>query len=354
MKNYFDKNMSICLKGIGILLLLFHHLFYSVEIQEYIFRLCETTTLGLYILANQAKICVTLFLVLSGYGQSESFKNTYGESVKIKKGIQFSFYHILKIYINFWYIYIIFSILGIVIGKLNLRSFYNGDKISFLKEILGMTGFFTNTATINSTWWFISAILLCYILFPFFVKLVDEYLLIAGSISCILFISTEMISKWPSRTAELIILNWTFPFLIGIIYSRYNILNRLYVYCYNRIPELILLLVVCTIFRYYVGYKVDVLPATVIIILGAIVIGRIGKAANMLKLLGNYSMDIFLFHTFFFVTYFREEVYSLYFPTIIYIVFVAVCLITAIILGYIKKICKFQYLEEKIRQYSKR
>ncbi len=65
MKENFDITATQASKGTALLLLLWHHLFYTHP--EYGVFICES--------AIAAKVCVAIFIILSGYGLSESMKN---------------------------------------------------------------------------------------------------------------------------------------------------------------------------------------------------------------------------------------------------------------------------------------
>ena len=62
----FDINTTNASKGVALMLILWHHLFFRLP-DEYGFIVYSTALL--------AKVCVAIFVVLSGYGLSESVKN---------------------------------------------------------------------------------------------------------------------------------------------------------------------------------------------------------------------------------------------------------------------------------------
>lgn len=119
----FDKRQTNIAKGVALLLLLWHHLFYNSP---------ETYTrfTSLYIfhgvpiecwLADFCKVCVAIFLLLSGYGLTKSFSRYYTNHLKdgklpVKKSCRYVFNHLIKLLSNYWLIYIIFVPLGIFFG----------------------------------------------------------------------------------------------------------------------------------------------------------------------------------------------------------------------------------------------
>lgn len=77
----FDKVCSLKIKGIAIILMLFHHLFRIPDLYkgyEIIwFPLSENLVVSL---ADMSKICVALFVFISGYGMALKMK----KSAKVK------------------------------------------------------------------------------------------------------------------------------------------------------------------------------------------------------------------------------------------------------------------------------
>ena len=68
---------------------------------------------------------------------------------------------------------------------------------------------------------------------------------------------------------------------------------------------------------------------------------------NALIFIGKHSMNIFLFHTFIFYYWFRDEIYASHNPLIIFLLLLSTCIIISIILEYIKRIIHFETLLKK-------
>ena len=116
------RDKSLYIKAFAIILMLVHHLFTFPD------RLPEGGYISLFSLQGLTveqfvggfgKVCVCIFLFLSGYGLYISY---YQKEITINSVIQ----RIFKFYLQFWVVFIIFIPLGILL-----------DKITFnLKEIL--------------------------------------------------------------------------------------------------------------------------------------------------------------------------------------------------------------------------
>jgi uncharacterized membrane protein len=74
MEKFTQKKTNLC-KGVAILIMLFHHLFFRKEswsLYVYKLKLGEMPLIGC--VAIQGKICVAIFILLSAYGLTYSIK----------------------------------------------------------------------------------------------------------------------------------------------------------------------------------------------------------------------------------------------------------------------------------------
>ncbi len=89
----FSLTDTLFAKGIALCLLLLHHLFYE---KSYPF----SAFLGRSVWVDAAaKVCVAVFLILSGYGLTKSFER------KNASYARFTFNHIAKLYAGFWFVF---------------------------------------------------------------------------------------------------------------------------------------------------------------------------------------------------------------------------------------------------------
>ena len=89
MTNGLKKEDSAALKGLAVLLLIFHHCYRLADrIERYQVDLCGLTTEQLVAIAECCKICVAIFAFVSGYGLM------YGS---IRMDIRTSSFHYVRI-----------------------------------------------------------------------------------------------------------------------------------------------------------------------------------------------------------------------------------------------------------------
>lgn len=165
------RTESEVLKGIALIFLLIHHLFYIQDgkyddIQIFGHGIVES-------LAKSAKVCVPLFVFLSGYGLMASAERS-GTVCKQ------DFYkrRFVKLYSNYWLMWFIFVPMGIFVFGITLADVYgNHYLVKFTLEIIGLLNCL-GLYGYNPTWWFYSCIILLYLLFPFIVSLFNSSLIL--------------------------------------------------------------------------------------------------------------------------------------------------------------------------------
>lgn len=133
----FTKEDTLIIKGIAICLLLWHHLYYE--------NIERTIT---YIIAYYGKVCVAIFLILSGYGLMKSFD-------KYDSTRSFVFNKLKKLYLNYWLIWILFVPVGVILFNRSFEEVYGAHTVA--KLLIELTGFQTTIFGFygyNPTWWF--------------------------------------------------------------------------------------------------------------------------------------------------------------------------------------------------------
>lgn len=96
-----SKRKSLILKGVGILLMLAHHLFYSEWSQQFYDDITINGVGGVNQIGHFCKLCVAVFVFASGYGLEVS-------TAKDIKLIDYYRYRFKKLYLNYWYIWLLF------------------------------------------------------------------------------------------------------------------------------------------------------------------------------------------------------------------------------------------------------
>ena len=110
----FSKDETVKVKGIAILLLMFHHLFYNADrVAQSGMRFLWFSEEQIQPIAIAARICVWIFVFLSAYGLTYS----YNKNRQTETTLQFMVKHWLSLMKTYWVVYIVifvayFAIVG--------------------------------------------------------------------------------------------------------------------------------------------------------------------------------------------------------------------------------------------------
>lgn len=322
------------LKGIALLFLLIHHLFYidnGLYNDWYICNYGIVNELG-----KVCKVCVPLFVFLSGYGLGKSTKKDIG-------WVSFLRHRLAKLMPTYWLIWVLFVPLGVFLFDRTFEIAYV-DLIlpKFLLDFFGLLNIF-GAYGYNATWWFMSCIIMLYVLTPLILSLIKKntYIpLFIISLGIALFHIPFLV---PIRF-------YLLTFVIGIIFAKEKILSILskkikYPYCVWSV-----ILIISIAIRCFLPYKLitDTFVCLAIILLYNSISYRDNYMCNFFCVLGKHSMNIFLFHTFIFAYYFESFIYSSRNPIIICLLLLGICLAISVLIEKIKDIIGFSQLQKKL------
>lgn len=350
----FDKKQTNIAKGIALLMLLLHHLFYNNP-EKYDSFISLFSIKGIPVecfIADFCKVCVAIFLFLSGYGLYKSY-NSYivnlenrNYKVSIKNDFIYVKNHLINLLSQYWFIYIIFVSMGFFFGR-NPFDIYQGNILYFVTDFFGLAYLF-GTPSMNLTWWFMSIIILFYLAFPLLFR-IHKY-----SPEILLITSTVMLFYPNILFSPRLIYLWLCPFVFGMYISDNNILERLAnkgnkkykIAIFSIISLFLLLLLRYSIFNNYVS--IDFLIALFIVLTSYVVISKIPILNRVLEELGKYSGQIFMFHTFIYHYYFKEQIYWFKYSILIYLVMVIVCYVVARLISWLMQVTRYNKLIKKI------
>lgn len=334
---------SIQLKGLSLLLLLCHHLFYIQQGQY------DDILLGDYGIVHQigitCKVCVALFVFLSGYGLAKKYDN---KDIIIKA---FFIERFTKLMMNYWFVWLLFVPMGILFFNRTFTDVYgNHVLIKGIIDFMGLSdcmGFYGY----NATWWFMSCIIILYGLFPFLVKSFQKHG-IALLVVSVVIVFFPMYIFTPIKY-------YLFPFLLGIacVQKRHfgiNVNKKL-----NGGGKILIITVFLFCIRNLIPHPYPLLFDGVLslFIIASFKLINLGNTAiNVLSFMGKHSMNIFLFHTFIYYYYFHDFIYWTQNPILILLTLLFVCLSISVGMEYLKKslsfdgCCKFiiQFLKKNI------
>lgn len=317
----FTARDTAVVKGIAACLLLWHHLFYN--------RLDVGLTLGginiTHQLALLSKVCVALFLLLSGYGLTEGLKGK-----ELQPG---AFYkkRLARLYTTYWLIYAVFTLLGVLVFGRSLRVIYRMHiPLRALADMLGLSAFI-GFRSYNDSWWFVSLILLLYALYPLFHTLVRRYgawFLPLPFVLMYLNLGTDF-GLQVDFTAV-----WFFPFCLGIWLSEKDVLVKLgHLWHNHRWAKLLactLSLLLLAVQRqkgpWLNDIRLDGFFALAIVLFAWKFIVPLPVISRVLAFIGRHSFNIFLIHTFVYGVFFHSFFSALKAPLLSFALLLGSCL----------------------------
>lgn len=315
------KNQIKVTKGIAILFMLLLHLFCTKDYQgKFVPLLMIGQTPLVYYLALFGDCCVAIYCFCSGYGLFLSYKNNPVQYVKN------NLLRLLKLYINFWIILILFVvILGPVMGQGNI---YPGNWKTLLLTFLGIK------TAYNGAWWFLTTYIILVITSPISNKIVESnkpikivilsfiiyFIAYLQRIKNIIIIDNQVVT-WIITQAAL----WgtsQFPFIVGSIFAEKKIYSKIkkrtdYIKGKNIFGSLLIIIMI-------IGHgfiqSLFIAPFTGI---AFIIIFNIMNMPNCIwkgfDYLSSHSTNMWLTHMFFYMIYFKDIVYAPQYPVFIFI-----------------------------------
>ena len=328
------KNDTLALKGIAILLLRWHHMFFVSK--DLLF---DWHDIGIKS-AILSRVCVAIFVFLSGYGLMVSSK--INESL-----IAFYRKRLFKLLLNYWYIWLLFVPIGVFVFHRTFDAVYGQNEP--LYPILDFVGLLNclGKQSYNMSWWFYSCIILLYVLFPIFNYIIKtkwgQYLLVLlGIFLCII----------PSGYLSIFepIKNYLLVFIAGMIFYKKGVLFSS--------PNFKYIVFLCAIISCGLRLKLPQLEGITDTIICIFIVDCYKRHCNannlsLLKLLGFHSFNIYLFHSFINMYYFTDIVYWCNNPLVVFPFFVILCMIISLIIEKSKDIIGF-YKIQNILMKAKR
>lgn len=312
------KAQSQSIKGGAVLLMIVHHLFYYPS-KEYAVLIpgipCEHA-LGIF-----GKICVPMFLIVSGYGLSAKGNLSYGSMIR-------KIYAFLKIY---WFYYFPFVIGGILLAKycpwLGIDStVYRLNIFNFVTDALGITSVY------NGAWWFVGCYFVCVLLFPSLYKSVQKFPVLTISSGFALYIASRYVLPTDNSDPISNVIRWNCSFSMGIAMYvfRQNLVS--FIQRCRYFSVLAFAAVIVLAFAKNTGVMLGA-PFLVYLVTK---LNPDGFADKGLNFFGRFSTPIWLIHTFFINYYFHKIAFFFTNPILIYVEAVVVSLLASMMLEKIR------------------
>jgi len=336
---------SQIIKAFAIVAMIVHHLFWDHPEYGVV-----THSVGV-----AGKICVALFVFLSGYGMATTFPKNVGGCLNTAK----TFFFFLgkryaKFFLNYWVIFFVSVPIGVFCFNRTLEVAYGENAnilLCFFKDVLGLQGF----SSYNVTWWFNELILTLWVFFPLFYYAMKNGFIAVG-VLVFLFINPGDI-LYISEFFAVCLSIYMLPFCLGVATALHserinkiiNVVPARVVLCGSLIASLCLFFLrgvpLLPSFSYF---HVDPF-LTVAFVLAVVSVCRATKLKfAMLQYVGQHSMNMYLTHTFILGYFFGEYIYGLKSPILMFIAVFGTSLFVSVVLEFIKRKSGFYRLQKRI------
>lgn len=328
----FDISATHFAKGIATLLLLWCHLFYQHP--EYGAIVHRTAIAG--------RVCVSIFVLLSGYG-------LYVSSASLR---WWPFYskRLRNLYASYWYVIAVFVPISVFVFDRGFTDvFPDHPFLRFGSQILGAQMYYGGYG-FNPTWWFMSAIIPLYILFPLFCRIAER--------SEVFLLSIGLLAFWfgPGCFSP-----WTFVFVLGILAARHSLFERIAEatihFCdrHHGILSFQVVAIACLALSAVATWLrqsglYDAFLALLITYTSYALYLAFRRGSGVLVYIGKHSGNIFLTHTFLFYYFFADLFYSIPSPIAMLLALLVSSLAVSILLERLKSAVR-QVVHQAVRPF---
>lgn len=228
----FFKKDSMCMKGIAILIMMFHHCYRSKDrFEKYIVDFWPFDMDLVVNVSDYLKICVSIFAFITGYGLYLSARNRCVDAGSTERWI---YERLVKTLSGFWFIYVlVFAVTQIYAGYPAQIYFGQGKLrgvVYALIDFLGLANLL-ECPTLVSTWWYMSAAIVFIALYPLFVKWTQKL----GYTT--LFMVVAFLPRSVSGNVYpggITAITFVFPVLLGMLFAQYDVFGKLCAFKLSR------------------------------------------------------------------------------------------------------------------------
>lgn len=364
----FTKEHTMQMKGIAIIILLFHHCFLNAQRWATVpyEKLATTKGWGYYpisfapfsshtiqYLASFSKICVAMFVFMTGYGmwvsyESQKKKTTMSNYIKKR---------MVTLMTGFLIIFVVTEILAIPTGR--FIEVYGHDFRSVFYMIIDALGLakLLGTPLFCLTWWYMSLAIVLIMIFPFVHSIMEKY-------QWVVVVASIIVPRACGFGQSTDLFRYLLAYTLGMYFAQHDLLVRIKEkFMEQNVAGKLLSLIVSLIGlaviikcrqNAWIGWKYldfwDGFAAMYVIVISYIYILNGKWIVKGLGFLGKHSMNIFLIHSFYRDVFFHEFTYSFYYAWLDYIVLMAISLVTSIVLEWFKKLIRYEKFIEWVKR----
>lgn len=329
-----SKDDTWFLKGIAILLLLYHHIPIDTDL-GYIFR-------------SGARVCVWIFVFITAYGFTLQLQDGYDN-----KPVRFIIKRLLLLYSQMWFFYL-FNLIVNFAWNDSLIDYFKSSVFNLPLDMLGLYSIFGKPEI--ASYWYVNFLIVVIVLFPLLYYLAKWT---AWFSIPIVALTTQLIPYKMEFIHGGQLNYYLLIVMLGILFAQKKIFERLA--RFKKKKEFLVFAFSSILFSVLLVFRYILLPYTeekwylnmgplstamaMMIVLFVYLYRTDGKVSKLIQKLGTHSGNIFFIHWFFYHSLYRF--FKISNSLVAFAGCLAYCLLVSILVEFIKK--KFDY-SQRIRK----
>lgn len=340
---------SNAMKGIAIIMMLFHHMFMNTDlVRKYDVNFLIFSEYNITNLAQTFKICVSIFAFITGYGLYLNYKK------RTISHIRWIDSRLIKLLSGYWFIWILSNMITLFIDGRPIKFYFSKGIwegiANIVVDFLGCAQLF-GSVTLLDAWWYMSAAIIFVILIPQIMKQ-EQYLftIIFLLIALPRLLNVEFLG---TRSPYYFIL----PYLYGILFAKCNVIGKWKGYFKRNIYlkffiEVFIMFIGYRLYRYlplkkYWDFHWGIFPVIIIIFSSEFII-EIPFIGRVLQVLGKYSANIYLIHNFIRGVYLKNFIYEKSNFVISFMLLLVISFVMSLIIELIKYVVRYDKLIDMV------
>lgn len=340
------QESNVC-KGIAIILMFVHHLFFHAEWLAIELGPVFKTPEALALFAQNCKICVNIFVFITAYGTTKSFANDPMDDIGVVLCKTVKRY--VSLLLSFQFVYIIGALLCPLSGRswFTVYSPSRMENLAFaLADFMGLS-YALGLPRYNSAWWYMPLAFFLILSLPWLIKLCRRY-------GAYLFLPFLLLLRWVQASDVLI---RYFPVaLLGILFAENQVVEKIKAgYSKARLLVKLAVCLICLVVIKLTGIlwqrfamrQIDIYETVLclaVCFLTVVVVAKIPYLNRAIAFLGKYSMNMFLFHAFIYQQWLYDFTYSFRYPVLIFLFLLLSMLVFSIAVEKLKKLLRLRKL----------
>lgn len=330
------------MKGIAVLMLLFHHLFNDYpEYEGHYVNYWPFTGDQVTNIALACRVCVAIFVFITGYGLAASYAKTFcnGRKETPRELTRFSLTRWWNLMTRYWFVVVLAWVSGQFLGRRPWDVYGPGFLSTSMRAALDFLGISESfqSGWFNPTWWYMSLAILMIFLAPIVLYMARR----VGSLP-ILVVFWLILGGFKFTATVALSLP---SFFFGIVCYDYRLFDRWEDLwsgrrwgCAAKALLLVVALVAC--FPCYLNYNflgvLDVALSWLICASVMTIVAHVSGAREVFALFGKHSDNMFFTHTLLYSYFFLGFYYSFQIPIVILLVLAVTTLLLSAAIEKIK------------------